>query len=208
MASSALFSTTAAKVFASVVLVGGAASVAGLGTFGSFTSTTNASESVSSGKVELTLGSPALGLSVAAVNLLPGDSVQRAITLNRSADSEKFGSVTMTTASTVSPATVLTTDATNGLQLKVEQCATSWAQSGNVLTCAQTPTLLMSSRQVIGTDVGLGQALTDTLNSGIPTAFLKVTVTLPTTADNAFQSKSDGVKFAFTATQRTTPENH
>lgn len=201
MASSALFSTTAAKVFASVVLVGGAASVAGLGTFGSFTSTTDASAAVASGKVELTLGNPALGLSVPAANLVPGDTVQRAITLNRSAASEKFGAVTMTTASTATPATVLTTDATNGLQLKVEQCATSWTQSGNALTCA-TPTLLVASRQVIGADIGLGQALTDTLNSGTPTAFLKVTVTLPTTADNTFQSKTDGVKFAFTATQR------
>ena len=48
---SAALSSTAAKVCASVVLVGGAASVAGLGTYGSFTSTTTASESVSSGKV-------------------------------------------------------------------------------------------------------------------------------------------------------------
>ena len=133
MASSALFSTTAAKVFASVVLVGGAASVAGLGTFGSFTSTTDASAAVASGKVE--------------------------------------------------------------------QCATSWTQSGNALTCA-SPTVLVGSRPVIGADMTLGQALTDTLNSGTPSAFLKVTVTLPTTADNTFQSKTDGVKFAFTATQR------
>lgn len=201
MASSALFSTTAAKVFASVVLVGGAASVAGLGTFGSFTSTTDASAAVASGKVELTLGSPALGLSVPAANLVPGDTVQRAITLNRGANSEKFGSITMTTASTATPATVLTTDGTNGLQLKVEQCATSWTQSGNALTCA-SPTTLVASRSVIGTDVALGQALTDQLNSATPTAFLKVTVSLPTTADNNFQSKTDGVKFSFTATQR------
>ena len=97
MASSALFSTTAAKVFASVVLVGGAASVAGLGTFGSFTSTTDASAAVASGKVEMTLnGATSAGL-VQATGLVPGDSVQRAITLARSADSETFGSVTMTT---------------------------------------------------------------------------------------------------------------
>jgi predicted ribosomally synthesized peptide with SipW-like signal peptide len=199
---SAALSSTAAKVCASVVLVGGAASVAGLGTYGSFTSTTTASESVSSGKVELTLGNPALGTTVAATNLVPGDYVQRAITLNRSTDSEKFGGVTMTTTSSATP-TVLTTDATNGLQLTVEQCSTSWVQEGKTLKCGGNLTNLVASRPVIGKDVALASGVTDTLNSTTaPTAFLRVTVTLPTTADNTFQSKSDGVSFAFTATQR------
>lgn len=45
----------ATKVFASVVLVAGAASVAGLGTYGSFTSTTSASETVTNGKVVIGL---------------------------------------------------------------------------------------------------------------------------------------------------------
>lgn len=206
MASSALFSTTAAKVFASVVLVGGAASVAGLGTFGSFTSTTDASAAVASGKVEMTLnGATSAGL-VQATGLVPGDSVQRAITLARSADSETFGSVTMTTAST-SPS-VLTGDATNGLQVRVDQCPTAWtAAAGNALTCSGQITSVVAPRQVLGTDVPMAAALTNLLNGTTPTAYLKVTLSLPTTADNAFQSKSDSIKFSFTATQRTGSEN-
>ena len=66
---------TAVKIFASVVLVGGAASVAALGTYGSFTSTTSASENVSTGKVVLNSAAGVRGLSIDATNLVPGDTV-------------------------------------------------------------------------------------------------------------------------------------
>lgn len=203
MASSALFSTTAAKVFASVVLVGGAASVAGLGTFGSFTSTTSASEQVSSGKVELTLGTPAQGTPVVASGLVPGDTVQRAITLNRASDGEKFGSVTMTTTATANPATVLTADTINGLQLKVDQCSAAWVKSATTseLTCGGTTTPAVVAGPVLGSNVALN-GVTTTLNGSTPTAFLRVTLVLPESAGNAFQGKSDTINFSFTATQR------
>ena len=48
--------TTGGKILASTVLVGAAASVAGLGTFGTFTSTTAASAAVASGTVRIALG--------------------------------------------------------------------------------------------------------------------------------------------------------
>ena len=57
---------TAVKIFASVVLVSGAASVAAMGTYGSFTSTTSASENVSTGKVVLNSAAGVRGLSVDA----------------------------------------------------------------------------------------------------------------------------------------------
>ena len=93
---------TAVKIFASVVLVGGAASVAALGTYGSFTSTTSASETVSTGKVVLNSAAGVRGLSIDATNLVPGDTVQRTVTLSRSNDTESFGSVKLTTTATTS----------------------------------------------------------------------------------------------------------
>ena len=75
------------KVLASVVLVGGAASVAGLGTFGAFTSTTSATESVSAGRVVIDMTNQAArGLDIAASNLVPGDTIQRAVQLTRGVD--------------------------------------------------------------------------------------------------------------------------
>ena len=48
--------STGGKVLASTVLLGAAASVAGLGTFGTFTSTTSASAAVASGTVKIDVG--------------------------------------------------------------------------------------------------------------------------------------------------------
>jgi predicted ribosomally synthesized peptide with SipW-like signal peptide len=205
MRTSAALSTTAAKVFASVVLVGGAASVAGLGTFGSFTSTTTASQEVAAGKVVLTLGTPVLGTSVAAAGLVPGDTVQRAITLTRSSDTEKFGSVTMSTTGSANPANLLTTDATNGLQMAVDQCSVAWTKdaASDTLTCAGgTVTTVLAKRAVITSGLALPAATTDALNGTNGAANLRVTLTLPTSADDLFQGLSNSIGFSFKATQR------
>ena len=118
-----------AKILASVALVAGAASVAGLGTFGAFTSTTSASQEVATGKLTIGLTQSATaGTTIAASNLVPGDTVQRAVTLTRSSDTEAFGSVKLTTSPTVS--NLLSSDAANGLQLKLDQCSVAWTKVG------------------------------------------------------------------------------
>lgn len=193
---------TTGKIFASVVLVGAAASVAGLGTYGSFTSSTAATENVGSGKIVLTSANGVQGLSVDATNLVPGDTVQRSIVLTRGSDSERFGSVKLTTTGT--SATLLTSDATNGLQLAIDQCSVPWTKVGSTaaLDCVGgTVTPVLAQRAVIGTDLDLAAA-TAALNSASATSNLRATVTLPTAADNAFQGLSTTVNFAFLATQR------
>jgi len=192
---------TSGKILASVVLVGAAASVAGLGTYGSFTSSTTASEDVSTGKVVLAAAEGAHGLSIDATNLVPGDTVQRSIVLTRSGDSERFGSVKLTT--TGSTANLLTSDATNGLQLKLEQCSVPWTQgtTAHDLKCTGETAVVLAQRAVIGADLDLSVATT-TLNSAAATSNLRATVTLPESADNAFQGLSNTVSFAFLATQR------
>ncbi len=192
---------TAVKIFASVVLVSGAASVAAMGTYGSFTSTTSASENVSTGKVVLNSAAGVRGLSVDAAGLVPGDTVQRSVTLSRSNDTDAFGSVKLTTSATSN--NVLTSDATNGLQLKVDQCSVAWVKpAGNDLTCPGATTNVVAQRAVIGSNLDLGAA-TATLNAVGATSNLRVTLTLPTAADNAFQGLTNTVNFTFDATQRT-----
>ncbi|CAI9404219.1 TasA family protein [Nocardioides sp. T2.26MG-1] len=192
---------TTGKILASVVLVGAAASVAGLGTYGSFTSSTTASEDVSSGKVVLSAAEGSHGLSIDATNLVPGDTVQRSIVLTRSGDSERFGSVTLTT--TGSAANLLTSDVANGLQLKLDQCSVPWTQGATAhdLKCTGTTATVLAQRAVIGADLDLPVATT-ALNSDAATSNLRATVTLPTSADNDFQGLSNTVSFAFLATQR------
>jgi len=193
--------SAAVKVLASVALVGGAASVAGLGTFGAFTSTTSANQAVTSGKVILSTTSGPQDFSAAVTNMVPGDTIQRSVTLQRSSDTETFGGVTLTTTATDTP-TLLTTDATNGLQMKVEECSVAWVKAATTsdLTCSGTTTPPVASQRVIGSLLPIP---TTTLNAAGRTSYLKVTLTLPANADNTFQGLTNTVKFTFDATQRT-----
>jgi hypothetical protein len=194
-------SRTRAKVFLTVSAVGAAAAVAGLGTFGTFTSTTSASTPLSTGTVSIALGASGAAnrLSVAASGLVPGDTVQRAVDLSVTGD-QALSAVSLTT--TASPSSLLDTDATNGLQMVVDMCSVPWSESGTApgytYTCSGTTSTLVASSPVIGTNLpmsGVG------LTSG-STSHLRVTLTLPTSADNTFQAKSSGITFSFTGTQR------
>jgi len=195
-------SKTALRVASTVALVGAATAVAGLGTYGSFTSTTSASEDVAAGKVTIGLTQDATrGLNVAATNLVPGDYAQRAVTLTRADDSETFGSVKLTTAATTT--NLLTTDTTQGLQLAIDQCSVAWvkAAGSNDLTCSGTTTAVLAKRAVVGTALDLPVAST-ALNSAGRAANLRITMSLPQEADNRFQGLGTTVNFVFDATQR------
>lgn len=200
--------STSGKVLASVALLGVAASVAGLGTYGSFTSTTSASETVTAGSVDVqlgTAGTAANRLNVAASGVVPGDSIQRVATLTN-AGNQNFGGVTLSTTATTTataPATKLTTDAVNGLQVTVDACSVPWTEAGTspalTYTCAGTVSTVLPTRPIIGTDVVLSNLQSITT---LKTDNLRVTATLPAAADNTFQGLTSTVAFAFTATQR------
>src|SRR5205085_211626 len=117
---SLVLTATKTKILATAALLGATASVAGLGTFGTFTSTTSASASESSGTVAIavgTAGSAANRLTVAASGLVPGDTVQRAVQLTNGGN-QNLASVSLTTTATTT--SKLDTDTMNGLQLTVQ----------------------------------------------------------------------------------------
>ncbi|QGN58398.1 TasA family protein [Nostocoides sp. HKS02] len=191
------------KVLASVALLAGAAGVAGLGTFGSFTSTTSASQSVASGTVVIGLGAPgpANRLAVAAAGLVPGDTVQRAVTLSNTG-TQALSAVTLTT--TASPSSKLDSDPTNGLHLALDSCSVPWTEAGTApaytYTCTGTTTAVLASQPVIGANTAL--AGLSSLTAGASDN-LRATLTLPAAADNTFQNLASTITFAFTGTQRT-----
>lgn len=194
--------STSGKILASAALIGATASVAGLGTYGAFTSTTSASESVASGTVEVALGASGAAnrLSVGASGLIPGDTVQRAVTLTNQG-TQNLSAVGLTT--TAAPSSKLDTDAANGLQLAIDACSTAWTEQGTApaytYTCSGTVTSVLASRPVVGSGLQLANLASVTAGRSDN---LRVTLTLPTSADNTFQNISDTVAFAFTATQR------
>jgi spore coat-associated protein N len=196
--------TTTGKVVASLALVGTAAAVAGLGTYGAFTSSTSASSNVGSGTVNIALGASGTAanrLSVAASGLVPGDSVQRAVTLSNAAGNQGLSGITLTTTATTSSR--LDTVAAMGLQLTIESCPVAWTESGTspayTYTCTGATTVL-ASRPVIGANLPL-TGLTSTAAG--QTDNLRVTLSLPVTADNSMQTQNSAIDLSFTGTQRT-----
>ena len=123
--------TTSGKILASVALVGTAAAVAGMGTFGAFTdSTTTVDQAVTAGTVIIDLTDPGT-LNVPVTHLLPGDSVEKFATLSNTGNSD-FNTISLSTAlATGATTNLLTSDATNGLQLTIESCSTAWTVVAN-----------------------------------------------------------------------------
>jgi spore coat-associated protein N len=195
--------STTGKVVASLALVGSAAAVAGLGTYGAFTSTTSASTDVSSGTVAIALGASGAAnrLSVAATGLVPGDTVQRAVTLTTAAGNQALAGIKLTTTAPVT--SILNTDPALGLQLTIDTCSVPWTEAGTApaytYTCSGTTNSVLASRAVIGTDLSLTNLTSVAANK---TDNLRVTLTLPTGADNTFQAKSSTIDLSFTGTQR------
>lgn len=191
----------ARNIVATVGLLGAAASVAGLTTYATFTDSETADQTISSGVVDISLAAAGVDnrLSVAAVGIHPGDTMQRAFKLSN-ASTDTLGSITLTTSAPTSSA--LDTDATNGLQMVIERCSTAWTESGTApaytYTCGGTTSTVLASRAVIGTDLALSNL---TLTSG-STDNLRLTLTLPSAAGNSFQNLTSTVQYAFTATGR------
>jgi predicted ribosomally synthesized peptide with SipW-like signal peptide len=192
------------KLVLSIAAIGVAAAMAGMGTFATFTSTTTASQQVTSGTVVIALGATGAAtnrLTVAANGLVPGDTVQRAFDLSNTGN-QALSSIAATTAA--SPSTLLDTDATNGLQMVVDRCSAAWTETGTsapfTYTCSGTLLTVVASRAVIGSSVPM--AGLSVLSSGA-VDHLRATLTLPSTAGNTFQGLSSTISYSFLGTQRT-----
>jgi hypothetical protein len=190
--------STTRKVVGSLGIIGAAAAVAGMGTFGSFTdSTTPVATTISSGTVSIDLAK-ASTLDFAATDLIPGDSVTRTYTLKNDGSSD-LGTINLASAATTS--SILTTDAVNGLQLSVKSCAVAWTQSGNAFTCSSGEKTLLAPVPAVNNGTLNAPA---SLVAG-KSDNLAITYALPVAADNQFQGKQAAFSLTFTATQRTAP---
>ena len=190
------------KLLLTIAILGATASIAGLGTFATFTSSTSASHTVSSGTVVIALGATGAStnrLNVDATAIAPGDTIQRSVDLIDQG-TVNLASVTLTTSATTS--SILNTDTTYGLQMVIDKCSQAWTESGPpyTYTCGGSTSSVLSSRPVIQSGVTLSNL--SSLTAGA-TDHLRVTLSFPTGADNSFQNKSSTIQYALTGTQRT-----
>jgi predicted ribosomally synthesized peptide with SipW-like signal peptide len=191
------------KLLVSLAIVAAAASIAGLGTFATFTSSTSASQNVSSGTVTIALGATGAStnrLTVGASNIAPGDTIQRSVDLLNSGSIDLSG-ITLTTNATTS--SLLDTDATNGLQMVIDRCSNAWTEGGTApaytYTCSGATSSVLASRAVVGSNLTLSNLAA--LTNGV-TDHLRVTLTFPSAAPNSFQNQSSTIQYTFTGTQR------
>jgi len=192
----------ARKLLASLAVLGAAASIAGLGTFATFTSSTSASHTVASGTVTIALGATGAStnrLNIGASAIAPGDTLQRSVDLINQGSLD-LASVTLTTSATTS--SLLDTDTTNGLQMVIDKCSAAWTESGPpyAYTCGGTTSSVLASRAVIGSTLALANL--GSLTAGA-TDHLRVTLALPGTAGNTLQNQSSTISYTFNGTQRT-----
>ncbi|MGY1719181.1 MULTISPECIES: TasA family protein [unclassified Blastococcus] len=190
--------STARKVVGSLGVIGAAAAVAGLGTFGSFTDSTSVDTTISSGSVSIDLAKP-VTIPVTTAGFVPGDTLTRPVTLVNDGDT---GLAAVNLSATAAASSVLTSDATRGLQLSLRSCAVAWTEGGTpaarTYTCASGEKILGSGAVLAPIDLGA----VNSLNVG-GSDFLAFSIGLPTAADNTFQGKTAALTLTFTGTQRT-----
>lgn len=192
--------TITRRVVLTVALLSLTAAALGIGAFATFTDSATVTQNVSSGTVvldPLTPSGPNNRLSVGASNIAAGDTIQRAALVKQSGTISLSG-ITLTTTATTSSA--LNTDTTNGLQMVIERCSQAWTESGPpyTYTCAGTTQSVVASRPVIGSNLTLSNL---DLSAGASN-YLRVTLTLPSSAPNSLQNQSSVIQYDFTATQR------
>src|SRR5690242_21772373 len=110
--------STRGKVLATAALLIVGAAFAGLGTFGTWTKAPTAASPLNAAQLALGIGSNGSAdnrLTIGASDILPGDTMQRAVTLTNTATD--FATIDLTVAPTAG--TLLTSDTTDGLKLTV-----------------------------------------------------------------------------------------
>jgi hypothetical protein len=195
---------TARKVLGSLSVIGAAAAVAGMGTFGSFTDSTaplNASVAAGTLSIELNATNSSATLPMTATAFVPGDSMSRSVDLVNNGDVDFANLSMVVAASQATAASPLNTDALKGLQLSVSSCSVPWTETkvgaAPTYTCSSGATTLISGPAVASSILPVAS----TTAKGIDHLVLKLS--LPSSADNTFQSQKSELSITFTGSQRT-----
>lgn len=191
------------RLLATLVLLVVVASIGTFATWATFTSSTAQSQTISSGTVTIALGATGAAtnrLDIGASGIVAGDTIQRSVDLTNSGSAD-LSAITLTT--TANPSSKLDTDTTKGLQMTIDGCTQPWTEAGTppayTYTCGGSPSTVLASSPVIGTNVSLGNLTALTAGN---TDHLRVTLSLPSTADSTFENQSSTITYTFTGTQR------
>lgn len=168
------------RAFAGAAIVVSIAAIAGQSVLASLNATSfNAqAQSINAGTLKLDLANSGNGFGTSITNIVPGDVINRYVTLTNSGTLNGIG-LTIKTAQTGTPS--LITDGTGGittkaLKLTVTSCSVAWNTSTGVCTGGTTATELAST--VIGSLTSPLSLANSNMNSGA-IKYLQMKIELP-----------------------------
>ena len=218
-----MFKSVRAKVLATVLIIGGTSAFLTAGTYALFTANTvSANNLFATGT--LTMGnSNSASATVTLSNMIPGDTVTGTVNVQNTG-SEDIAAYQLASAVTA-PAipNLLTTDSVNGLQVWVSRCSVAWTGSGPSATCGGTQSDVIGTSAAplaiaSGSPYSLAANAFCTSSASVTAAvratrgttcsltgndYLKVRISLPSTATNAFQGLSTTLSLTWQGTQTT-----
>lgn len=186
------------KILLTLGSLGVATTIAGAGTFASFTDTETATQQIEAGTVVLTDDTSSFSTAVGL--LAPGDTVQRRFSLQNDG-SLAFGSVELSVAPSATDLPIFE-DTSGPLQVKIDRCAAGWT-TGTTLTCAAGAQTVLEETKASGISAAVLANL-DLAGDGVDGVDndLVATYRLPAGADNDVQGSTGSLTFTFTANQR------
>lgn len=190
------------------VMIGIAGVVAGIGTYATNTDSQMATQTATVGTVVLGLNGTSADTTIADVTgLMPGDSVQRKVTVDNLGNQDwsalYMSAYVDTSANPAHTTSILDQDRYEGLQMVVERCTTDWTGSNGAWSCADQggPTTVVTTGPVIRSNLSIATSPAFTATTGKD--YLRITLSLPAFAGDEFQGLSSKITFRFSAKQRT-----
>jgi hypothetical protein len=161
-----------------------------------FTASQQTSNTIGTGTMSIVIADGPTAFSVAVTNMVPGDHAERFV------DVHTGGTLTMSglklASAVTSPTTKLDSDATNGLQLVVDNCTVAWTlHAGATATCTGgTSSSVLSTGPVIMSATTMSNVHTDGTVDHLRFQWL-----LPSGADDTFQGLTDTIQYTFSGVQ-------
>ena len=186
------------KVLLSAAAVTTAVGLAGAGTLATWSKTVADTHTVTAGE----FGLGAVNAGGDATNFVPGDSMQRLLTISHEGNVD-YASLVLTTTASEALDLVDASDDTS-LRIAIDRCGQAWTQVGSTFTCVGGATSVVATTDVLGSwDLAaLTPASPAAVDNGVDN--LRVTVSLPS-GNNDYvnvNGESVGITYTVVATQR------
>jgi hypothetical protein len=211
------------RVAGALGLLGASVTAAGKAAYGDFTGASSVAHSTSSGTLGVTVGNGDAdqAFALAMSNFFPGASRERLVDVTISGDAA-FDDVSLDAAPPYGlfvdvshicgscDSSLLDSDVTNGLQIKIDRCSQPWAVANGsspneTYTCPADQYAVVSSRSIVGSKNLTPNADASNTNPGDVNHY-RFTFTLPTTSPDTMEGLSGAnssiLEFKFGGTQR------